>query len=73
MIRVLDRGPGIPEDQLDAVMQPFFRLEVSTQPRHRRHGSGSRHRPATGATVIGGSLTLRNREGGGLVAEVRIG
>jgi signal transduction histidine kinase len=71
VIKVLDRGPGIPEDQLEAVMQPFFRLEQS-----RNRGTGG-----TGlglaiahqlAIAIGGSLKLRNREGGGLSAEVSI-
>jgi signal transduction histidine kinase len=71
IIKVLDRGPGIPEDQLEAVMQPFFRLEQS-----RNRGTGG-----TGlglaiahqlALAIGGSLKLHNREGGGLSAEVSI-
>lgn len=29
VISIIDRGPGIPRDQLDAVFQPFFRLEGS--------------------------------------------
>jgi signal transduction histidine kinase len=68
-IRVLDRGPGIPPDQLDAVLQPFIRLELS-----RNRGTGG-----TGlglaiahqlALAIGGSLELRNRDNGGLSAEI---
>jgi signal transduction histidine kinase len=71
VIRVLDRGPGIPEDQLDAVLQPFFRLEQS-----RNRGTGG-----TGlglaiahqlALAIGGSLELRNRDDGGLSAEITL-
>jgi signal transduction histidine kinase len=71
LIRVLDRGAGIPDDQLEAVLQPFFRLEQS-----RNRGTGG-----TGlglaiahqlALAIGGSLTLRNRKGGGLSAEISI-
>ena len=68
-IRVLDRGPGIPSDQLDAVMQPFFRLEQS-----RNRGTGG---TGLGLAIahqltlaIGGVLRLRNREGGGISAEV---
>ncbi|KQV68107.1 ATP-binding protein [Rhizobium sp. Root1220] len=70
-IYVLDRGAGIPDDQLNAVLQPFFRLEQS-----RNRGTGG-----TGlglaiaqqlAQAIGGSLKLANREGGGLSAEVSI-
>ncbi|MEZ2126337.1 MULTISPECIES: ATP-binding protein [unclassified Sinorhizobium] len=71
VIKVLDRGRGIPEDQLEAVMQPFFRLEQS-----RNRGTGG-----TGlglaiaqqlAVAIGGALRLRNREDGGLSAEISI-
>jgi signal transduction histidine kinase len=71
LIRVLDRGAGIPDDQLEEVLQPFFRLEQS-----RNRGTGG-----TGlglaiahqlALAIGGSLTLRNRKGGGLSAEISI-
>ena len=67
LISVLDRGPGIPEDQLEAVMQPFYRVE------------GSRNRDTGGAGLglaiaqqlaisVGGTLSLSNREGGGLEA-----
>jgi signal transduction histidine kinase len=70
-LAVRDRGPGIPEDQLDQVIQPFYRLE------------GSRNRDTGGAGLglaiaaqltraIGGSLRLANREGGGLVATVEL-
>lgn len=72
LIDVLDRGGGIPEDQLDAVMQPFFRLEQS-----RNRGTGGTGLGLAIAqqltTAIGGSLKLCNREGGGLVARIRIG
>ncbi|MCR0983818.1 ATP-binding protein [Roseomonas populi] len=70
VITVRDRGPGIPEDMLDAVMQPFVRLE----------GSRSRDTGGTGlglaiagqlAGSIGGSVRLYNRtDGGGLAAEL---
>ncbi|AVA24462.1 ATP-binding protein [Rhizobium sp. NXC24] len=71
LIKVLDRGPGIPEDQLDAVMQPFFRLEQS---RSRGTGGTGLGLAIAGqlALAIGGSLTLRNRVGGGLSAEISI-
>ncbi|NOQ76482.1 MAG: GHKL domain-containing protein [Methylococcaceae bacterium] len=29
IISVLDQGPGIPSDKLEAVFQPFYRLDVS--------------------------------------------
>jgi signal transduction histidine kinase len=71
-ITVVDHGPGIPHGQLEAVMQPFYRLEQS-----RNRSSGG-----TGlglaiahqlALAIGGSLTLTNRSEGGLAAVVILG
>lgn len=70
-INILDRGPGIAEDELVQVMQPFYRVESS-----RNRGTGG-----TGlglaiaqqlAVAIGGTLTLSNRAGGGLCAEIRL-
>ncbi|MFL1545298.1 ATP-binding protein [Pseudomonas sp. O39] len=70
-ITVSDRGPGIAEDELVQVMQPFYRVESS-----RNRGTGG-----TGlglaiaqqlAVAMGGSLILSNRVGGGLCAEVRL-
>lgn len=72
LITVLDRGPGIPEDQLEAVMQPFFRLEHSRSRDTGGTGLGLAIAQQL-AQAIGGSLELHNREGGGLAAEVRIG
>ena len=66
-IVVADRGPGIPEQELEHVFEPFYRLE----------GSRSRQTGGTGlglsiarniARAHGGELTLRNRPGGGLEA-----
>ncbi|HEV7257922.1 MAG TPA: HAMP domain-containing sensor histidine kinase [Bosea sp. (in: a-proteobacteria)] len=70
-ISVLDRGPGIPEDQLVAVLQPFYRVEQS---RNRdTGGTGLGLAIAQQLSVaIGGSLRLVNRPGGGLSAEVTL-
>ncbi|ACL55846.1 sensor histidine kinase [Methylobacterium nodulans] len=69
VISVLDRGPGIPPDKLDAVLQPFVRLEQS---RNRdTGGTGLGLAIAHQLTMaINGSLSLQNREGGGLMAKV---
>lgn len=72
LISVLDRGPGIPDDQLEAVLQPFFRLEHSRSRDTGGTGLGLAIAQQL-AQATGGSLKLRNREGGGLAAEVRIG
>jgi len=68
-IVVRDAGPGIPESQMNAVLQPFYRIE------------GSRNRE-TGGTGLGltiaqqltqllhGKLSMQNRDVGGL--EIRV-
>jgi signal transduction histidine kinase len=71
-IDVLDRGPGIPEEQLDAVLQPFQRLE----PSRGRDTGGTGLGLAIArqlAQALGGDLRLSNREGGGLQASLVLG
>ncbi|CDZ51937.1 ATP-binding protein [Neorhizobium galegae] len=71
VITVLDRGPGIPEEMLEAAMQPFFRLEQSRN--RETGGSGLGLAIALQlAAALGGSVRLYNRAGGGLAAEVTI-
>ncbi|CAB3852705.1 Adaptive-response sensory-kinase SasA [Achromobacter animicus] len=70
-IHVLDRGPGIPADELDAVLQPFYRLESSRNRDTGGTGLGLAIAHQL-AQALGGRLILANREGGGLSAEVRI-
>lgn len=70
-IKVLDRGPGIPEEMLAAAMQPFFRLEQSRNRETGGTGLGLAIAQQLAAT-IGGSVRLSNRAGGGLAAEVII-
>jgi|TARA_A100001391_G_scaffold190618_1_gene163267 signal transduction histidine kinase len=69
LIRVDDDGPGIPRDQLDAVLKPFARLDTARQ----RNTSGL----GLGLAIVqkavdaeGGKLTLANRPEGGLRAEI---
>lgn len=66
-VSVLDRGPGIPESELAAVLQPFYRVENS----RNRHTGGTGLGLAIAqqlARALQGSISLRNREGGGLEA-----
>ena len=66
-LRVLDDGPGIPPDKLEAVFRPFFRLEDSRNPETGGTGLGlSIARDV--AQSHGGTLELRNREPQGLEA-----
>jgi signal transduction histidine kinase len=71
-IAVLDRGPGIPEDQLEAVLQPFHRLEQSRSRDTGGTGLGLAIAQQL-AQAIGGALHLENRAGGGLWAEITLG
>jgi two-component system osmolarity sensor histidine kinase EnvZ len=71
-ITVLDRGPGIPSDQLDAVFEPFNRLDAARTP---GQGVGS----GLGLTIArqlaqqhGWQVGLQAREGGGLMAWVEV-
>ncbi|HET7203840.1 MAG TPA: ATP-binding protein [Steroidobacteraceae bacterium] len=70
-VDVADRGPGLPETMLERVFEPFSRNDPS---RNRTTGGvGLGLTIARGiARDYGGSVTLANREGGGLVATVRL-
>ena len=70
-IAVLDRGPGIAPHELEAVLQPFYRLEAS---RNRDTGGAGLGLAIAQqlALSIGGVLALRNREGGGLSATLTL-
>ncbi|MDF9773877.1 ATP-binding protein [Pseudomonas baetica] len=70
-IKILDRGPGIAEEELKQVMEPFYRVENSRNRSTGGTGLGLAIAQQL-AIAIGGSLTLSNREGGGLCAELRL-
>ncbi len=68
-IEILDRGPGIPEDQLASVQEAFVRLEQSRS--RETGGSGLGITLARAAAQLhGGGLALSNRDGGGLCARL---
>ncbi len=68
---VEDDGPGIPPAELDAVFQPFRRLEGS---RNRETGGVGLGLPIARNILRahGGDVVLRNRAGGGLLAEATL-
>ena len=70
-IKILDRGPGIAEAELQQVMQPFYRVENSRNRSTGGTGLGLAIAQQL-AMALGGSLTLSNREGGGLCAELKL-
>ena len=70
-IAVLDRGPGIPPAELERVFEPFYRLDASRNLDQGGTGLGL----SIARDVVqthGGSITLRNRPEGGLIAELRL-
>jgi signal transduction histidine kinase len=70
-LTVRDRGPGIPDAELERVFEPFYRLEASRNPSTGGSGLGlSIARDL--AQSMGGDVTLRNRAGGGLEAIVTL-
>ncbi len=71
LIRVRDHGEGIPEDQLEAVFKPFFRLDTARNTEDGSVGLGL----AIARTLIhqhGGELRLSNAPDGGLLAEIQL-
>ena len=71
LIQVLDRGPGIPADQLEAVFQPFYRLETSRNLATGGSGLGLAIARQL-AQANGWQLHLAARVGGGLVASLQV-
>jgi two-component system sensor histidine kinase KdpD len=71
VVRVLDRGPGIPRDQREAVFRPFHRMREADK---RAAGTGLGLTICRGiAEALGGSVKLSDGVGGiGLCAEVRL-
>ena len=70
-ITVMDRGPGIADAELAQVLQPFYRVENSRNRDTGGTGLGLAIAQQL-AMALGGSLTLSNRQGGGLCAELKL-
>lgn len=71
VIRIDDAGPGIPETDVESMLEPFTRGEAS-----RNRATGGAGLGLTIARAIaeqhGGRLVLSNRPAGGLRAELRL-
>ncbi len=71
MIRVLDRGPGIPPDQVESVFRPFFRLESSRSSATGGSGLGLAIARQL-AEANGWKIELLPRQGGGTEARLTL-
>jgi two-component system sensor histidine kinase MtrB len=69
-VRVIDQGPGIPEDLLPHVFDRFFKADPS-RPAGRGSGLGLAIAQAN-AELHGGRIEVANAHGGGAVFTVRI-
>jgi signal transduction histidine kinase len=71
VVKVRDLGPGIPQEALEEVFEPFFRLDKS---RHKARGGVGLGLTAARSILRnhGGDLVLRNHPDGGLEAEASL-
>ena len=70
-IRVADRGPGVPEPDLERIFEPFYRVDESRDHQSGGQGIGL----AIAASVLelhGGRIVARNRSGGGLEVKLEL-
>lgn len=66
-LAILDRGPGVAEQELTSIFQPFFR--GGAQPSGAGYGLGLAIAKRVVAS-LGGTIIAKNRSGGGLVVEI---
>jgi len=71
VIRILDSGPGVPEEELDKLFRPFYRIDDA---RGRQTGGVGLGLAITERAVRmhGGSVKASNRPEGGLQVEIRL-
>lgn len=69
VLQVADRGPGVPEEDLEAIFEPFYRAVNGSSAGGFGLGLAIARRAVT---AHGGDIRARNRDGGGLVVEIRL-
>lgn len=71
IVVIEDEGPGIPPELLDRAFEPFFRVDPGR--RHSKPGAGLGMAIAKEIVEkMGGSITIENRQQGGLRQTVRL-
>lgn len=71
VVRVTDAGPGVPEEALDKLLRPFYRIDDA---RGRQTGGVGLGLAITDRAVRlhGGTIRVSNRPQGGLMVEIRL-
>jgi two-component system sensor histidine kinase CpxA len=71
VVRVTDSGPGVPDDALDKLFRPFYRIDDA---RGRQTGGVGLGLAITDRAVRlhGGNIRVSNRPQGGLMVEIRL-
>ncbi|STX28778.1 sensor histidine kinase CpxA [Legionella beliardensis] len=64
-IDIEDRGPGVPEEQLKTIFNPFYRVDTSREKKTGGYGLGLSIAEKA-ITLHHGQVTANNREAGGL-------
>jgi signal transduction histidine kinase len=71
IVTVADNGPGVPEEALSHLFEPFYRADPSRDHQQSGYGLGL----AIASSIIerhGGSVEAKNRTGGGLEVTFRL-
>ncbi len=71
VIRIVDSGPGVPEEELDKLFRPFYRIDDA---RGRKTGGVGLGLAITerAVRIHGGTVKASNRMQGGLQVEIRL-
>ena len=71
VITIADNGPGVPEEDLNRLFEPFYRVDPSRDHQQSGYGLGL----AIASRIVerhGGQLEAQNRPGGGLAMKFRL-
>jgi two-component system sensor histidine kinase CpxA len=71
VVRVLDSGPGVPDEELEKIFEPFYRIDDA---RNRQTGGAGLGLSIADRAVRlhGGRVRASNRPEGGLEVEIRV-
>ena len=70
-IDVSDRGPGIPENQREAILRPFYRVDYARSPKTGGFGVGLAIADRA-VRLHHGAMSAANREGGGATFRITL-